>query len=72
MKKASYLLSHAQDLFTISKAEWFFDEKLQLNLFKVQNNSPVPVCTVFSMITNSKTDAAPGDDDPDPEMEVCY
>lgn len=72
MQNCSFLLSQAQVVATSYKEEWVYADDQQLNLMEKENGLFVPVCNQASIVTSSKTEAAPGDDDPDPEMEFCY
>jgi len=72
MGKRSYLLNRAHMVSAAQHIAWEYDENLQLNFTVNDEDTRTPVCTLSSMITASKTDSAPGDDDPDPDAEICY
>jgi hypothetical protein len=72
MEKRSYLLNRAHKVTATNHNFWKYDENLQLNFTVNKEGSHTPVCTLSSMITASKTESAPGDDDPDPDAEICY
>ena len=71
MVKKSFLLSQAYDITANSNESWIYDENLNLNI-KIEKGVRIPVCLQPSVITQSKTHAAPGDDDPDPDASICY
>lgn len=72
MEKQNFLLSQAEDVSIIYQESWVYDNDLHLNTIKNANGTVTPVCSNLAMITGSKTMAAPGDDDPDPDAESCY
>jgi len=73
MKKRSYLLTQAKDVSPVPfQSSWRFDDALQLNTTINEQKEVIPVCIMSSVGTGSKTAAAPGDDDPDPDAEYCY
>ena len=72
MAKRSFLLSRAKRVSTVHQKSWTYDDNLQLNITTNDIGVDAPVCTLSSIITNSKTEAAPGDDDPDQDAEKCY
>lgn len=72
MGKRSFLLNRAHKVSAAQHNSWEYDEKLQLNFTVNDEGVHTPVCTLSSMITASKTESAPGDDDPDPDAEICY
>ena len=50
----------------------YYDEGKQLNI-SYDCGKPNPlVLKARTVWTSSKTESAPGDDDPDPEVEKCY
>jgi len=66
-----FLIEKAHDVSTLINTSWFYDYDLEINTVFVDEKI-TPVCTVSTMITGSKTEAAPGDDDPDPDVELMY
>ena len=72
MKMHSFLLSRALEVSRMTNESWIYNEDQQVNVMKTKNGKFIPVCCGSSSITESKTCAAPGDDDPDREAEVCY
>ena len=73
MEKRNFLLCKAKDVESSHFHEcWTYDENVQLNTTITSNDEVVRVCMRASIITGSKTEAFPGDDDPDPEVENCY
>lgn len=71
MVTQSFLLEKAHDMSTVENESWYYDNELHMNTVIV-DGKPIPVCAISSMITASKTEAAPGDDDPDPDVEFMY
>jgi len=69
--KRAFLLTGAS-CFELQDVQNFYDEKQQLNLVARSDDSLPLVATDGFARTESKTHAAPGDDDPDPEDEGCY
>jgi hypothetical protein len=67
----SFLLQKAHDIATVATEAWYYDETLQLSTINDAQES-TPVCMTSSVTTGSKTEAAPGDDDPDPDAEFMY
>ncbi|QAR32696.1 hypothetical protein EP073_04515 [Geovibrio thiophilus] len=73
MEKRSYLLSQAKEVNpAYSTTQWVFNESLQFNTIANEHKEITPVCLISSIITGSKTEAFPGDDDPDPDAEFCF
>jgi hypothetical protein len=72
LMKQSFLLSRSVSLLSERSIDYFYDTKLDVNCSSVNDiNIPV-VMLADSLTTQSKTFAAPGDDDPDREAESCY
>lgn len=71
MMTQSFLLEMAHVVRSVENELWSYDDELQMNTVCV-NEKNIPVCTISSIITGSKTDSAPGDDDPDPDVERMY
>lgn len=71
MSDHTFLLENSHELKTVQFEAWQYDNELQLNIVSIENKT-VPACTLQSLITHSKTEATPGDDDPDRDMEVMY
>ena len=70
-RKKVFLLSAAHDL-EMKPPEGFYDVNKGINV-KVDRGQIMPVvCLEMAPPTESKTMAAPGDDDPDPDDERCY
>lgn len=72
MERKNFLLTHAIDVINLSTESWMYDENIHLNVIENEEGGITPVCSISSMVTCSKTEAAPGDDDPDPDIEMCY
>jgi hypothetical protein len=73
MLNQSFLLNKAHDVSTGGNESWEYDNELQINtIFVDDNGKATPVCTISSMVTQSKTAAFPGDDDPDRDAELMY
>lgn len=69
--KEVYLLTKAS-LYELEKLPGSYDDECCMNIIKLDDER-VPLVTVeMGGPTQSKTMAAPGDDDPDPEDERCY
>jgi len=49
-----------------------YDKELDINYYSVDGKDVPAVLLSGSLTTQSKTFAAPGDDDPDREAESCY
>ena len=71
MKKESFLMARSHVMSAKCNECWNYDNYLGLNTILHENKS-IPVCTLSWMITRSKTESAPGDDDPDPDAESMY
>lgn len=68
----SFLLSRSVSLLPASSIDYFYDTNMDVNYSSV-NDINIPVVMLGdSLTTQSKTFAAPGDDDPDREAESCY
>jgi hypothetical protein len=67
----AFLLDRAHVVSAIANEYWNYDIETDLNMVR-SKGSDVPVCTTALAITGSKTEAAPGDDDPDPDVELMY
>lgn len=66
MIKRSFLLEKAHDVSVVANESWFYDDQTDVNTIPI-NGKTTPVCTSSTVVTGSKTEAAPGDDDPDPD-----
>jgi hypothetical protein len=71
MMNRSFLLEKSHDVSVVANEFWSYDHQLEVNTIFF-NKKTTPACTVSTMITGSKTEAAPGDDDPDPDVEFMY
>lgn len=71
MMNRSFLLEKAHNVSVVANESWVYDDQLEVNTIFL-NEKTTPACTASIMITGSKTDAAPGDDDPDPDVEFIY
>lgn len=71
MMNQTFLLGKAHEVSAIANDSWSYDHHLEVNTMLVSGEA-TPVCTVSTMVTASKTEAAPGDDDPDPDAEYMY
>ena len=71
MTNKSFLLGRAHHVGTISNMPCHYDNEMQINTVIVDGKT-TPLCGISSMITGSKTESAPGDDDPDPDTELMY
>lgn len=70
-KKNSFLLNGAHNL-ELKEPIGYYDYEHDINI-KVEEDKIVPVVSLdMAPPTESKTAAAPGDDDPDPADERCY
>lgn len=70
--KHSFLLSRSVYLFAESRDGYFYDKKMDVNYSSINDINIPTVIISNSLTTQSKTLAAPGDDDPDKEAENCY
>lgn len=68
----SFLLSRSASLLPEMDMGRSYDKKLDLNYYSVDGKGVPAVLLSGSLTTQSKTFAAPGDDDPDREAESCY
>jgi len=71
MLNRSFLLERAHVVSSMASEFWSYDHQLEVNTVLI-NQKATPACTVSTMITGSKTEAAPSDDDPDPDVELMY
>jgi hypothetical protein len=70
--RKSFLLAQAAFLYPKSSEKSFYDPIVEVNMF-IWNGVKTPTVSLRDKLnTVSKTFAAPGDDDPDREAEVCY
>ncbi len=69
--KNVYLLTNASS-YELKNSPGLYDEKRNINIIMVDGKKYPLVSLEMSPPTQSKTFAAPGDDDPDPEDERCY
>lgn len=69
--KRAFLLSKAHR-FDLENVQDSYDERQQLNVVEQSGEMRPVVCGGEFGQTMSKTYAAPGDDDPDPEDLACY
>lgn len=68
----SFLLSRSITLLPEVDMGSSYDKELDLNYYSVDGKDIPAVLQSGSLTTQSKTFAAPGDDDPDREAESCY
>ena len=68
----SFLLSRSVSLLPEMDVGRSYDKELDLNYYSVDGKDIPAVLLSGSLTTQSKTFAAPGDDDPDREAESCY
>lgn len=68
----SFLLSRSVSLLPEMDMGRSYDKELDLNYYSVDGKDIPAVLLSGSLTTQSKTFAAPGDDDPDREAESCY
>lgn len=66
-----FLLEKAHDVNALANETLVYDHQLEANTIFI-DDAAIPACTASTMITGSKTEAAPGDDDPDPDVEFMY
>jgi hypothetical protein len=71
MAKKVYLLEEAFNC-DLEPPMGFYDEVRQINVIFKDGKSQPLISYEMNLGTQSKTKAAPGDDDPDPEDERCY
>lgn len=69
--KRAFLLARARRPVRLKDTRSDYDEIQQLNVRRGMNLQPLVLDQDFGY-TESKTYAAPGDDDPDRESEGCY
>lgn len=71
IEKRPYLLQNART-FPLEKSSQCYDDQQQLSLVLFRGVL-VPLATMGrAACTTSKTEQAPGDDDPDPDAIECY
>ncbi len=70
--KQSFLLSKSASLVAENNSDYFYDNKMDVNYSSVNNIYIKTVTLCNRLTTQSKTFAAPGDDDPDIEAGSCY
>lgn len=70
--KRPFLLATARRLVCAENVPALYDEHEQVNVSFVGGRPYPLVLDASAAWTSSKTEAAPGDDDPDPEAEGCY
>lgn len=68
----SFLLSKSIPLPSKSNVKNFYDQDLDINYVSESDRTVPTVMLGGALTTQSKTFAAPGDDDPDREGESCY
>ena len=68
----SFLLSRSVSLLPEGGMGCSYDTELDINYCSVNGKDIPTVLLSGSLTTQSKTFAAPGDDDPDREAENCY
>lgn len=68
----SFLLSKSISLLPEVDMGSYYDKELDLNYCSVDGKGIPAVLLSGSLTTQSKTFAAPGDDDPDRGAESCY
>lgn len=71
MLNRSFLLERAHTVNSMANEYWSYDHQLEVSTVLI-NEKATPACTLSTVITGSKTEAAPGDDDPDPDVELMY
>lgn len=71
MINRSFLLEKAHDVSVVENESWLYDDQADINTI-LTNGKSAPVCMSSAMVTGSKTESAPGDDDPDPDVEFMY
>ena len=70
--KRPFLLANARRLTNSVDITAHYEEVEQINV-TYDGGKPYPLVLAASAAwTSSKTESAPGDDDPDPEAEGCY
>ena len=72
MEKRSFLLELAHNVKVMDRHTWAYNEVMQLNVAKGNSGKFIPVCVLSSIITTSKAETAPGDEDPDPDADFIY
>ena len=71
MALRAFLLEHARS-FPAMEHEHCYDDEQQMSICEVHGRSVALVDLESSGKTTSKTAKAPGDDDPDPDINECY
>lgn len=72
LPKKLFLLTRSVSLLSENRDNCSYDAKMDIN-FSSSNGKNTPTVTLHNnLTTQSKTFAAPGDDDPDVEAENCY
>lgn len=71
-EKRAFLLARARKSITLQDIRNDYDDVQQLNVRRLRSDSQPLVMGAAFGYTESKTYAAPGDDDPDRESEGCY
>ena len=71
-RKRAYLMANARHIPDLVNLRDCYDENDQINVEHVAGLRRPLVMNASISHTTSKTMAAPGDDDPDPEDERCY
>ena len=71
-QKRAFLLARAQQIVSSIDLRSYYDDHAQLNLKWTKGNLEPLVMNEGAAFTQSKTHAAPGDDDPDRDAEFCY
>tara|TARA_B110000196_G_scaffold122424_1_gene106167 strand:+ start:1574 stop:1792 length:219 start_codon:yes stop_codon:yes gene_type:complete len=72
MNSKCFLLATAKKLKSVSDISFTYDEIRDLNIVTSPEGERYPASLVHGIITGSKTESAPGDDDPDPDSALCY
>ena len=72
IQKRAFLLARAHRIDSSIDLRGRYDEDVHLNMDRTHDHAQPLVLTKGGAVTRSKTDAAPGDDDPDIEAEECY
>ncbi len=70
IKKRTFLIANAVKI-GLKEPQGIYNKDLQINVLSISSSTPL-VLAGGDIQTHSKTMAAPGDDDPDPERNSCY
>lgn len=70
MSRRSFLLQNARS-FPWKQTQGHYDDEKQMTRLWLWNRL-VPLAALETAYTGSKTEQAPGDDDPDPDGIECY